>query len=177
MFKEFPFHAIHAGPLIRREQMYEYETRERRQILFMGLFHFIRKIPIKYLCPRINKAECKNDGVDIFAKVSRAISDELKKHFDYLNSFDLQIVYYDYGQSELTKIITSIFTTLFTNVSFRKVQPADYKLFQVADMICTMELTKDKAERNEFTKSESEFFHSPHDFKKNLYKQLAKKKL
>ena len=57
----------------------------------------------------------------------------------------------------------------------RKVQPADYKLFQVADLICTMELTNDKAERNAFSKSEREFFHSARDFRKNLYKYLEKK--
>ena len=59
----------------------------------------------------------------------------------------------------------------------RKVQPADYKLFQVADLICTMELTKDKADKNAFSNSEIEFFGSVRDFKKNIYKQIEKKKL
>ena len=34
-----------------------------------------------------------------------------------------------------------------------------------------------KAERNALSKSELEFFHSAHDFKKNLYKQLKTKML
>ena len=59
----------------------------------------------------------------------------------------------------------------------RKVSPVDYKLFQVADLICTMELTNDKANRNALSKSELEFFHSARDFKKNLYKYIEKKKL
>lgn len=168
---------LHAGPLIRREQVYKYETMEKRKSLFNSLFHFIRGVPIKYICPKVNKAECRDMELDFLQKLSKAISDELKRNYEYLNSFDLQIVYYDYGQSELSKIITSIFTTLFMNVEFRKVEPADYKLFQAADLICTMELTKDKAEKNSFSKSELEFFHSAHDFMKNLYKQLIKKKL
>ena len=86
-------------------------------------------------------------------------------------------MYYDYGQPDLTTILTSVFNALFQNVQMRKVKPADYKLFQAADLICTMELTNDKAERNALSKSELEFFHSARDFKKNLYKQLRKKML
>ncbi|MBR1640080.1 MAG: DUF3800 domain-containing protein [Treponema sp.] len=173
----FYYPVFHAGPLIRREQVYKYEQMETRKSLFNSLFHFLRKLPIRYICPKINKAECKDDPMMIFLKLSKVISDELKAHYDYLSSFDLQIIYYDYGQSELTKIILSVFSSLFPNVEMRKVKPADYKLFQVADLICTMELTNDKAERNALSKSELEFFHSARDFKKNLYKYLVKKKL
>ncbi len=175
--KGFPFHAIHAGPLIRREQVYCNETRERRQELFKILYQFTRRMPIQYICPKINKSECEDTELAYISKLSKVISDELKRNYDYLNMYNLKIVYYDYGQAELTKIITSVFNALFSNVEFRRVQPADYKLFQVADLICTMELTNDKAEHNALSKSELEFFHSARDFRKNLYKYLAKKKL
>ncbi|MBR2403623.1 MAG: DUF3800 domain-containing protein [Lachnospiraceae bacterium] len=49
-----------------------------------------------------------------------------------------------------------------------------YKLSQVADLICTVEAI---AQKNVLTKSESEFFYSKNDFKKNIYKNIAKKKL
>ena len=74
-------------------------------------------------------------------------------------------------------IITTVFSTLFDKVEFRKVKPSDYKLFQVADLICTLELTKDKADKNAMSKSELEFFHSAKDFKKNIYKHIEKKKI
>ena len=173
----FPDHAIHAGPLVRREKQYSQDTMERRQALFKTLFHFLRSLDVRYVCPKVNKMECDDSKEAFIAKLSRVISDELKKHSDYLCSFDLIINYYDYGQSELTKILISIFSALFSDVEFRKVRPADYKLFQVADLICTMELTNDKAERNALSKSEREFFHSARDFRKNLYKQLLKKRL
>ena len=173
----FSYPVFHAGPLIRREQVYKYERMETRKALFNSLFHFTRKLPICYICPKINKADCNDDPMMIFLKLSKKISDELKAQYDYLSSFDLQIVYYDYGQAELTKIILSVFSSLFPNVEMCKVKPASYKLFQVADLICTMELTNDKAERNALSKSELEFFHSARDFKKNLYKYLVKKKL
>ena len=145
--------------------------------LFKSLLHFTRRLPIHYICPKINKAECQDDELQIFMKLSKKISEELKKNYEYLNSYDLQIIYYDYGQTELTKIILSVFNSVFSNIEMRKVNPSDYKLFQVADLICTMELTKYKAERNALSNSELEFFHSARDFRKNLYKYLEKKKL
>lgn len=173
----FPHHAIHVGPIIRREQVYKNDLMENRKSLFNALFHFTRKANIYYLCAKINKKECEDNELSYVAKISKAISNELKNNIDYFSEFDLIINYYDNGQDNLTKIITSVFTTLFNNVEFRKVQPADYKLFQVADLICTMELTKDKADENRFSNSEKEFFNSARDFKKNLYKQIEKKKL
>lgn len=173
----YPHHAIHVGPIIRREKVYEHDLMENRKSLFNALFHFTRKTNIYYLCAKINKGECEDSEMAYIAKISRAISDELKDNIDFFNSYDLIINYYDYGQSNLTKIITTVFTTLFNNVELRKVQPADYKLFQVADLICTLELTKDKADKNELSNSEKEFFGSVRDFKKNIYKQIEKKKL
>ena len=81
------------------------------------------------------------------------------------------------GQTQLTKIITSVFNTLFSNVEMKKVRPADYKLFQVADLLCTMEMLNFKAEHNNFSHSEIEFFENTRLFKKNYYKKLLKKRL
>ena len=173
----YPQHAIHTGPIIRKESFYKNDLMETRKSLFNSLFHFMRGIDIHYICPKINKAECENNEIAYIKKLSKVISDELRKHYDYFSSFDVIINYYDGGQTQLTKILTSVFTVLFPNIEMRKVKPADYKLFQVADLVCTMELTNDKAERNALSKSEQEFFHSARDFRKNLYKYLEKKKL
>lgn len=110
-------------------------------------------------------------------KLSKAIADELKLHYGYIAGFDKIIVYYDNGQMELNKILVSVFHTMFMNVEFRKIKPVNYKLSQVADLICTMELLKDKADQNNFSVSESEFFGTPRDFKKNVYKNIVKKHL
>lgn len=85
-----------------------------------------------------------------------------------------KIVYYDYGQIELTQILLSVFNTMFSNVEFRKIETNQYKLSQVADLICTVEAI---AQKTVLTKSESDFFHSKSDFKKNIYKNIVKKRL
>ena len=98
----YPIHAIHTGPLIRREGFYAEDEREKRR---------------------------------------------------------------------------SLFNALFDNVEYRRVKPVDYKLFRVADLMCTMELIKEKADKNILSKSEENFFGKPRDFKKNIYKYLDSKKL
>lgn len=169
-------HAIHTGPLIRRESIYSYELMENRKKIFNALFNFCRKLDFHYLCAIIRKSEC-SDIITMTAKLSRSIADALKDHLRYMESFDHIIVYYDNGQLELTRILTSVFNALLLHVEFRKVSPLNYKLFQAADLICTITLLSKKAESNSFSRSETEFFGSIRDFKKNYLKVLTKKHL
>ena len=172
----FPNHAIHTGPLIRRENVYENDLMEERKHLFNILYFFAVQLPIRYFCVKVNKAECQ-DEIQQTAKLSRLITAEIQSHIDFWTSFDRIIVYYDNGQTQLTRIITSVFNTLFTNVEMRKVRPVNYKLFQVADLICTVEMLGDKAEHNGFSKSESEFFGSIGRFNKDYFRKLKSKQL
>lgn len=173
----FPPHAVHMGPLIRRESIYiRYSDESKRANLINAMYHFTRKLDIHYLCPYVCKAN-SHDSIELYGKLSREISFQLIEHMDFLNSYDKIIIYYDNGQHELTKVITSVFNTLFKTVELRKVIPTDYKLFQVADLICTWELLALKANTGSFSASERRFFISPSAFLKNRYKLIAKKKL
>ncbi len=169
-------HAIHAGPLIRRESIYINDMMERRKKLFNALFNFVRLLDIHYDFILIKKSEC-SDVIQLTSKISKSISESLRRNSNYWNQFDEIIVYYDNGQIELTKILTSVFNALLSNVEFRKVQPKDYILFQAADLICTIELVAKKFETKTPSKSELEFFSNSRDFKKNYLKHILKKKL
>jgi len=172
----YEHHAIHTGPLIRRESVYSNDLVEERKHLFNALFNFARRLDFYYSCVKIKKSECP-DVITMTSKISKAIADVLRSKEAFWNSFDNVIIYYDNGQIELTKILTSVFSTLYTHVEFRKVRPVDYKLFQVADLICTMELLEVKAATNSFSRSEMDFFGNIRDFKKNYLKHLQKKLL
>ena len=173
----FPPHAVHMGPLIRRESLYiRYEDKNARAKLLNAMYNFTRKIDFHYICPYVEKSKCSG-FLTLSSELSRAISDKLNENMNYFRKFDKIIVYYDNGQQELNKMITTIFSILFSNVEFRKVRPSDYKLFQVADLICTWELLALKSEHGGFTESEKAFFDSPAKFLKNRYKLIAKKKL
>lgn len=90
-------------------------------------------------------------------------------------NFDDVKIYYDNGQVEVSKLLSSLFYALLPNPVFKKVMPTDYKLFQVADFICSMELVKLKIENNVFSNSEMKFFGNQRDLKQNYLKVLKKK--
>lgn len=172
----FAHHAIHTGPLIRRESIYKDDDYETRKKLFNILFHFTRRLDVKYICVKIQKKECR-DVIAMTAKLSKAIAEKLRAASEFWESFDRIIAYYDNGQVELTKILTSVFNALYSNVEFRKVRPVDYKLFQVADLVCTMELLEEKANAKSFSHSEEAFFGTVRAFKKDYLKYFKKKML
>ena len=78
---------------------------------------------------------------------------------------------------ELTNILVTIFNALLNNVDFRKVNPANYKLFQAADMLCTLELLVLKIENKALSKSELKFFKSAKDLYKSYIKAIQRKRI
>lgn len=77
----------------------------------------------------------------------------------------------------LEESLSRVFNALLENVEFRKVLPADYRLFQVADLICTLKLTELKANVHTLSKSEKMFFGDERTLKKNYIKPLNQKEM
>jgi hypothetical protein len=165
---------IHTGPIIRREEIYsEMDIPERRRI-FNKMVAFIRSINIRYKCFFIEKRHI-DDVVEASGKLSKKISQFIKDHYEEFLSYDDVKIYYDNGQVEVSKILSSVFNVLLPNPVFRKVMPKDYKLFQVSDLLCTMELIKLKLDNNVFSNSELAFFGNTRDLRKNYLKPISGK--
>ena len=92
-----------------------------------------------------------------------------------MQSFDHVILYYDNGQRELTRILNMALATELSNYDVRRVFPWEYKLFQVADLICTLKLTEKKVERQGLSHSEQYIFHSKRDLYKDYLKPISRK--
>jgi len=59
-----------------------------------------------------------------------------------------------------------------------EVEPSKYRLFQVADIACTLELARTKLdEPNGLSPSDNAFFGGPKRFRKNYLKLLDRKRL
>jgi hypothetical protein len=165
---------IHTGPIIRKEEIYaEMEIDERRRI-FNKMVAFIRQINIRYKCFFIEKKHI-SDVVEATGKLSKQISLFVRNKYEEFLSFDDVKLYYDNGQVEVSKILSSVFNALLPNPIFKKVMPKEYILFQAADLLCTMELVRLKLENNLFSKSEMIFFGNVRDMKKNYLNPLSKK--
>ena len=84
-------------------------------------------------------------------------------------------MYYDNGQKNIKQILDTVMKTNFDKFDSRKILPKDYKLFQVADLLCTLELIKNKIETKNLSKSEKLIFHNKKEFKKDFINKLWKK--
>lgn len=165
-------HSVHAGPLIRREADYSSLDLNARKRLFRAQFSFMRRVRIGFKTFTFRKREF--DGHDaMVSHMSREIGTYIRDNLAFFQSFDRIVVYYDGGQKEITTIINSVLNALL-EVEVKRVRPSSYRLFQAADMVCTLELLAAKVEDGPLSKSEREFFGGARDLKKNYLKPLSK---
>ena len=166
--------AIHTAPLIRREQVYKFLKSDERLKIFNKFFHFTRKVGIKYKNIIVDKKH--KTAMDINSSISKQLSLFVKSNLEYFQKFDKIIIYYDNGQEQLASILISVFSSWFQdNFEYRVVSPYEYKLFQVADFICTLSLIKHKLSCGyNLTNSESLFFTSPRNLKMKYLKHIKK---
>ena len=172
----YPKHCVHAGPIIRQEQEYRFESIEVRQRILKKMMSFLRQIDIKCKTVYIEKKHIA-DEVEAAGKLAKLLSRFLRDNMSFFASYDMVKVYYDNGQIELNKILSSVFNVLLDNVEFRKVIPSDYRLFQIADLVCTLQLLDLKCENHVLSNSEKKFFETERILKKNYIKPLKLKML
>ena len=91
-------------------------------------------------------------------------------------SFDNIKIYYDNGQTEIKTLINSVFSSNLPNVIMKNIQSTNYRLFQVADFICTFDLLYKKYIAKQLSKSEIIFFGNERNLYRNYIKPLAKLK-
>ena len=60
------------------------------------------------------------DIMEATGKLSKQIATFIREHYDYFQEFDLVKIYYDNGQMELNKILSTLFHAFLPRVEFRK---------------------------------------------------------
>lgn len=166
--------AIHTEPIIRREEIYEKMTPNERRAILSKLFYFVMKSDISYKTFVFEKRQY-DDLLKLEGRMAKELSLFIRSNIVYFQSFDEVILYYDNGQRNLNRILNSVLFTELSKYDVRKVSPKDYKLFQVADLICTLQLLEIKHKKNELSNSELLIFHNPKDLKKQFLKPIKKK--
>ncbi|MBQ9909175.1 MAG: DUF3800 domain-containing protein [Treponema sp.] len=166
--------AIHTEPIIRREEIYENMSPNERRAILSKLFYFVMKSDISYKTFIFEKRQF-DDLLKLEGRMAKEMSLFIRENIEYFQTFDEVILYYDNGQRNLNRILNSVLFTELSKYDVRKVSPKDYKLFQVADLICTLQLLGIKHKKNELSKSELLIFHNPKDLKKQFLKPIQKK--
>jgi hypothetical protein len=154
------------GAAIRREDEYRNVEIETRKAAFTRLFAFARSAKIAHQTFHFRKKEY-TDRLALKGAISRALGLFLRDNAAYFLSFDRVIIYYDNGQSEITEVLNTLFNGFLFNVDFRRVIPSEYRLFQVADLCCTLQLMKIKLDTNQLSRSEEFFFRGKRALKKD----------
>ena len=167
-------HCIHNGPIIRKEPPYEHMNIKERRLIFNKMVAFTRRLNITFKCFHIEKKHITNP-IKASGKLSKQISTFIHEHYNDFLSYSNIKVYYDNGQLELTRILSSVLNALLPKIEFRKVLPSEYRLFQVADLICTLELIRLKLENKTLSRHELAFWGKESDFKKNYLKRVYQK--
>ena len=151
---------VHTAPLIRREAPYsELDGRQRRR-MFDALFAFSRRCSMRHKVILVDK-RWFGDGDALEERIARELGEFLRENISFFQSYDRVIVYYDRGQKEISRTL-------------RVVAPADYVLFQVADLCCTIELVERRRTERGLTKSEAAFFGGAGSFKKTYLKEFRR---
>ena len=167
-------HCVHNGPIIRREAPYEHMSIKERRRILNKMVAFTRQLEISFKCFHIEKKHIL-DTVEASGKLSKQLASFIRDNYNKFLSYDKIKVYYDNGQIELTRILSSVLNALLPEVEFRKVLPSEYRLFQVADLICTLELIRLKLENKTLSKHELTFWGKESDLKKNYFKKVYQK--
>ena len=149
---------IHMADLIMRRGDYRNFTISMRRSIFKAIFHFSRKISVKYKIITIDKRYTDSNRI-LKQKLSIEINQMVKEHEKYFNKFDEIVLYYDNGQEVLGTILDSIFYR-FKRFSHRiKFNHKEKRLFQVSDMLTYIDKYDYKYHHKmEFSKSEKYFF-------------------
>ena len=169
-----PHHNIHTAPLIRKESDYLYVEIEERRKLFYALYSFTKKCDISWKSFLVEKTRGSEPG-ELLKELRAQVEEWLVETETHFQKFDKIIIYYDNGQAEISRLMKDVFDRSFAKVEIRKVQPADYSLFQSADLLCTLTLLREKISRGSITKSEEVFFRkSKYSARRNLKKNILK---
>ena len=172
-------HCFHAGPLIRKEKGYEIMSRKWRGRIFSRMMAFAQKVPFQYHCLTVDKKLI--DNLDqIVERLKRQLVDFISGHRADLLDVETVKVYYDCGQSPVTNLLHKTFVEeLGKRVEFAQgVHPANYRLFQLADLVCTLHLIERRIQEGDMmTVSEVRFFGGPRDFKRNVLKKIKVKEI
>ena len=165
---------IHTGPIIRQENIFRNMDLSIRRKILNRFIAFVKKLDIMYMPFIIDKKHVEN-VTDMSGRLSKEISGFIRNNNVYFSGWKSIKIYYDNGQVELSKILSSTFNIMLGEVTFKKVMPKDYKLFQVADLFCTVESLRLKIKHKRLTKSENIILGTEKEIYKNVIKKLDNK--
>ncbi|BDR53385.1 hypothetical protein KIM372_12920 [Bombiscardovia nodaiensis] len=173
---DIPFHT---GPLLNGHDDYETLSMEQRKKLLIAFFMLAQSMPFTYVTFIHEKSEFHNNKARFEAKLKQDLADFLFLHLEKFQSFETIKVYYDNGQNVVSNALRDSIGYALSKeaVIYKNTSPEKYRLIQVADFLCTLELTAEKFDAKEATATDIKIFQSRQIFRKNYLKKIRKKRM
>lgn len=164
---DLPNIPFHSEPLMNGHKDYE----------FLGIEQ--RKVMLAYFSSFVYRRSQFEDPARLMERMGRDISSAMIEHLGFLQSFDDVKVYYDNGQDIVKQALDRSVGKVLSKgvVRRRKTSMTDYRLEQVADYLCTIELALVKYEAKENGETYNKFFGGIGSFKRNWLKQARGKQI
>lgn len=175
---DLPLHTFHFTPILRGHPPFDSLDFSTRKALLGRFRFFVEKLPFKYAMFPYEKRHFI-DTEDLQRHMQFDISSFILDNFAFFQRYERIKIYYDNGQSIVSKSVRgAIDSTLFNGaIVYRDIKPSSYRLFQVADYVCGVELAALHFDRNEVGASEKRFFGAHKHFSQNYLKKLRRKRL
>lgn len=169
---------MHLGPLLNGSDDYKGLGVSTRKALLNTFRVMADKLPFEYLTFAFRKSNF-SDTQDLLNAMKRGLINALFDNIEFLQKFDKVKVYYDNGQSIVTSALHDAVEYALAKeaVVYRDAKPGDYRLFQLADYICTLELTALKYQAHAETPTDRLFFGQWGSFKKNYLRKIRKHRI
>lgn len=172
---DIPFHA---SPLMYGKDDYAAFDHETRHRMFAAFFVFVRRLPISYKTFSYRRDQL-SDAETFAARLKRDLVVFLVDNLEAFQSFDKVKIYYDNGQHMITEALHGAIEFALSKqaILYKRASPSDYRLAQVADFLCTVELAAIKYGRHEETGTDTKIFGSSRAFRRNYLRLLRRKSL
>ncbi len=172
---DMPFHS---EPLLNGHRDYEGFTVSQRKRMLVHFSALVRRLPITYATFIYRHSEFE-DPDKLVVRMKRDVSSLLFERLEFFQGFSDVKVYYDNGQDIVKRALDQSIGFVLSKgvVERRKTSMTDYRLEQVADYLCTIELAAVKYAAKEAGETYHKFFGGAVAFKKNWLKQTRRKRI
>ena len=174
--KSIPFHA---SPLMYGKDDYKDLDMATRKKLFASFEAFCRRIPFKCKTFSYRRSEVPTPE-GFIARFKRDLVVFLTDNLEYFQTFEQVKIYYDNGQQMITEALHGALDYILSKeaVFYRVASAKEYRLSQVADCVCALELADLKYQSGELTETEAKVFGTNYSaFKKNHLRYIRRKEM
>lgn len=170
---------FHLNPLMRAKHEFAGMPVEERRRILSTFRVFAQKSPYRYITLAHKKSACDWCYDKLFSRIKRSLVSAFRNHLDYFQSFDTIKIYYDNGQSLVTRTLHDAVEEALgkTAIIYKDAPPCAYMLAQIADYACGVELAALKYEAHKESQTERIFFGTRRTFKKNHLDKLRRHRL